>query len=544
MAFLSRVLRRRVAPLGLAGGALWLADDSLCHGVARRNLRAMMTGAILVFEYKLRWTPETSDEVHARVSKRLVNCMRENEGLYVKFGQALGTMDAILPEAYRVELRTMCDQAKTFPFRDVRRVIEADLGRPLEEMFSEFEEEPIASASIAQVHRARLRSPPAPSDGDSSCGDLVAVKVQKPNIPAQNGCDLAMYRLMLGVIEYAFELPMVWTYEYTRGQLEAELDFRIEAANAERCARDLDCCQHLKDRVVIPRVYGDVSGQRTLVMEWIDCLAPVSDLPALRQAGLDVEEVMRTATQIFGHQIFSTGHVHCDPHPGNLLVRRGVGREAFQIVLLDHGLYCELPGALRREYADFWVALALGDGAEAVRLCQGWGIADADAAQLFASLTQFRRVNLSAGRLGSVSSLFRPPSGQARPPLGRPRMTPEEAAAAQARLKARAQKVLADTSSFPQELFFVGRSLNMIRSANFSLGSVVNRVAVLAECAAAGAELGRADSRGQRLALFKFRFVVRSLCLLDRFVQAWRYGLGQVLAMRYLLTFSECSSPE
>ena len=114
MAFLSRVLRRRVAPLGLAGVALWLADDSYGYGVARRNLRAMMTGVILGLEYKIRWTPETSDEVHSRVSKRLVDCLRENEGLYVKFGQALGTMDVILPEAYRVELRTLCDQAKTF----------------------------------------------------------------------------------------------------------------------------------------------------------------------------------------------------------------------------------------------------------------------------------------------------------------------------------------------------------------------------------------------------------------------------------------------
>jgi len=257
------------------------------------------------------------------------------------------------------------------------------------------------------------------------------------------------------------------------------------------------------------------------------------------------QEVMRVATEVFGHQIFSTGHVHCDPHPGNLLVRHAPAESThrWQLVLLDHGLYCELPQKLRQEYADFWVAAALSDRDTTVRICRSWGIKDEEAAELFASLTQFRRVRLTGSRAGSVANLFAQspglPSAQPKP---HKKLSPEEVAAAQARLKARAKQVLGDTRAFPQELLFVGRCLNMIRSANFALGSAVNRVAILAECAATGSAIGEGvlgamDDRTRRLASLRFHFKVQTLVLMDKVlrvgsgmrdhVSSWRnYFLG------------------
>mmetsp|Transcript_50158 Transcript_50158/g.160529 ORF Transcript_50158/g.160529 Transcript_50158/m.160529 type:complete len:572 (+) Transcript_50158:62-1777(+) len=543
----SKAIRQGVLPVGSAVGLAWFTDEFYGHRVMQRTLRALGTGAMMIWEYKLRWTPETSSAVHARVARRLVACLKQNEGLYVKFGQALASMDVILPEEYKTELRVLHDQAATFPFRDVRRVVEAEMGRPLAEVFAEFEEEPVASASIAQVHRAKLRKQGSAAEGSSSEDDklTVAVKVQKPNIPVQNGFDLAMYRLVLEVFDWAFEIPLAWTYGYTRKQLEAELDFRVEAANARRCARELEASPRLRGRVVVPRVHAELSGRRVLVMEWIDCIAPASDGPALRRAGLEPADVMLTATEVFGFQIFSTGHVHCDPHPGNLLVRRKPEgpAAAWQLVLLDHGLYCEMPEQLRRDYADFWVATALGNHEAMIRLCRGWGVTDPEASELLASLVQFRRVRISASRWSAVAGLFGQQSpaagpGAAPPAAAQPRAkpTPKEMAEAQARLKARAQKVLGDTRAFPQELLFVGRNMNMIRSANFALGRVVNRVAILAECAAEGSSVvGRPLAAGDRmarwLALCRFHATVRSFLALD---QLFRLYSGVCLRLMQL----------
>eukprot|EP00928_Gymnodinium_smaydae_P028428 TRINITY_DN21688_c0_g2_i1.p1 TRINITY_DN21688_c0_g2~~TRINITY_DN21688_c0_g2_i1.p1 ORF type:complete len:585 (+),score=111.00 TRINITY_DN21688_c0_g2_i1:39-1793(+) len=537
----ARLCKRCIIPVGGAVGVAWAVDEFYAHQVMQRTLRTLKTGAFLLWEYKVRWSPETSCEIHARVAASLVDCMKKNEGLYVKFGQAMSTMDVVLPDEYKKELKTLHDQAATFGFDEVRRVIESELGCSLEDVFAEFDETPIASASIAQVHKARLRSRTEDKTGrslaDRGLGEFVAVKVQKPNIPAQNACDLAVYNLVLRVLEYAFELPLAWTYDFTRKQLEAELDFRIEASNAERASQELSNTLHLRDRVVIPSVHRNLLSQRVMVMEWIDAIGAASDSEALKNAGLSAKDVMQTATEVFGYQIFSTGHVHCDPHPGNLLVRLAPEgtRAGWQLVLLDHGLYCNMSEKLRREYADFWVAAALGDREATRRICRSWGIADGSAAELFASLTQFRRVRFEAGRRGAVASLFGSAPAKARgvdatQPLAyqsgaaaRRRPSPEEIAAAQAKLKERAKQVLADTSSFPQELFFVGRSLNIIRSANFSLGGAVNRVAILAESAAqgsalSGGALASLDARARRFALLRFRSQVQVLLLADRLV--------------------------
>lgn len=518
----SRLLRGLPVLVGV-GGATWAADELYWHRVLQRSARTVKAGIYLLWQYKVCWTPETSDLVHGRVAKRLVDCLRRNEGLYVKFGQAMSTMDIVLPQEYKNELRTLHDQAATFDFPEVRNVVEGELGKKIEDVFSDFEEKPIASASIAQVHRATLR-PEFAADGQ---GLPVAVKVQKPNIKAQNGWDLFLYKIVLLVVERAFDLPMVWTYDYTRQQLSDELDFRVEAVHAKRAQEELDACRHLKGKVVVPKVQEKVSGQRVLVMEWIDALGPASDAAALQKANLKPSDIMRTAMEAFGHQIFSTGHVHCDPHPGNLLVRLSPPGSAqrWQLVLLDHGLYCELNPKLRREYADFWVSAALGDTEKTVKICSQWGIVDQDAAELFASLTQFRRVRLGGvGRLANLAQLYSGNSSAIPDEVKtkRAKMTPKQLAEAQTQLKARAKKILGDTSAFPRELLFVGRSLNMIRSANFALGTAVNRVAILAECAAAGSTLNN-DALSKRFEIMKFHLRVQSLLGLYRLVQWYQH---------------------
>eukprot|EP00435_Cladocopium_sp_Y103_P048611 s643_g14.t1 len=115
----SRLLRGLPVLVGV-GGATWAADELYWHRVLQRSARTVKAGIYLLWQYKVCWTPETSDLVHGRVAKRLVDCLRRNEGLYVKFGQAMSTMDIVLPQEYKNELRTLHDQAATFDFPEAR----------------------------------------------------------------------------------------------------------------------------------------------------------------------------------------------------------------------------------------------------------------------------------------------------------------------------------------------------------------------------------------------------------------------------------------
>lgn len=153
----------------------------------------------------------------------------ENDGLYVKFGQGIATMDHILPPPFYKHMSKLQDKAKATSFDKIRAVFEEDLGRPIEEVFAEFDPEPIASASIAQVHRAKLRS-----------GESVAVKIQKPNIQKQFGSDMLMHYLINWVLEKAFDLPLLQFVDDIQASLKKELDFRIEAANAVRGRRNFE----------------------------------------------------------------------------------------------------------------------------------------------------------------------------------------------------------------------------------------------------------------------------------------------------------------
>ena len=440
---------RKIAGFLGVTGAAYAYDKYECYSVAERSLRAIGTGVYLTYQYKVVWTPENASEVNGRVARRLVDTCKRNEGLYVKFGQALASMAFALPREYIEPLGELHDKAMTFPLEEVKKIINAEVG---DIALTDFEDAPVASASLAQVHKAKLN------------GKMVAVKIQKPNVAVQAEWDLRMYHILLTVLELFFDLPLDWTYEYTKAQLLGEVDFRSEAEHSNRAAKEFQQSPSLRDCIYVPVIYA--CSKRVIISEWIENAMKVTDKEQIVAAGLDSHQVVSDAVSAFAYQIFHVGHVHCDPHPGNLLVRCKPGGRAGQheVVVIDHGLYVELPEELRLDYANFWVAMAPPMNTAALQAtCTKWGIQDFE---LYAKITAFNK----QGERSAEDMVMQEASKKTKTEL-------------QALMKERIKRALNDTSLFPRPLLFVGRCQNYIRATNWAHGNPIDRFAVMMQYA-------------------------------------------------------------
>ena len=284
-----------------------------------------------------------------RAEERLRLAAEELGPAFVKLGQILSMRPDLLPHPYILELRKLQSEVQPLPFDEFRATLVAELGREPEEIFSEFDPVPAASASLAQVYFAKLRE----------SGDRVAVKIQKPGVERTVQIDLDLAAWLAGQIHRhlealrPFDLPAAIA-EARQGMLR-ELDFRTEARNQEY----FNALNPEPTQVFAPRVYSDYCTRRVLVMERVDG-RPVS------QPGLPVEQCRALAghgAQSIVRQILISGFFHADPHAGNVLVTPD-GRLCF----LDWGLAGHLTRRLRQALADFWVAAVDQDAERIVQI--------------------------------------------------------------------------------------------------------------------------------------------------------------------------------
>ena len=263
---------------------------------------------------------------------------------FVKAGQMLALRPDYIPLEYAEALRGLHSQATPFPGTQAVEIIEAELGAPLGALYAEFDIEPFAAASLAQVHRARLFD-----------GRQVAVKVQRPDVEAQVEEDLAL----LATLARRFERYQPVSFAFRPSQAVAELtqftrrelDFRREARTAERL-RELLAGD---DRIVIPAVITDRSSRRVLTTDFLVGLPP-EPAAELRRAGLDPEAVLRAGAAAMLRMIFQFGLFHADPHPGNVLFLPGD-----RVGFVDFGLVGRLDPSERRRMALMLWALVDGD---------------------------------------------------------------------------------------------------------------------------------------------------------------------------------------
>ena len=280
---------------------------------------------------------------HRRGAARVLDAAEALGGVLIKAGQFASTRPDLLPQAYTSTLSSLQDRLPPQPSSVIQEAVARELGRPLDEVFSRFDESPVAAASIAQVHRARLH------DGRS-----VAVKVQYPGIADLVEADLAALEAIFAAVarlEPSVRLQPI--ADFLRWTLPLELDFRREARSIE----SLRVALSGRDDVVVPGVVEELTTGRLLVMQYVEGVK-VTDRGGLERAGLDPRAVAELLNDVYAEQLFGHGVLHADPHPGNLLVQSG--QDGPRLVILDHGLTLDLEPSFVTALGR--LVAALGDG--------------------------------------------------------------------------------------------------------------------------------------------------------------------------------------
>jgi ubiquinone biosynthesis protein len=288
---------------------------------------------------------------------RIRRALEDLGPIFIKFGQIISTRRDLLPDDIAAELSQLQDRVPPFPSDAARRMIETALGQPIEALFESFEDTPLASASIAQVHAATLAG-----------GREVVVKVLRPDIEKQIRRDVGLMYYVAGLAErYWSEGPrlrpceVVEQYEQT---ILDELDLLREAANASELRRNFAGGRKL----YVPEIYWPLARRNVMVMERIHGI-PISDIDGLRQAGIDLRELSENGVEIFFTQVFRHNFFHADMHPGNIFV----GSDG-RYMAVDFGIMGTLSPEDQRYLAENFVAFFNRDYRRVAELhvASGW----------------------------------------------------------------------------------------------------------------------------------------------------------------------------
>ena len=292
---------------------------------------------------------------------------------FIKLGQLLSTRPDVVGRDLAHELSHLQHDSPADPPSRIREIVQDELGRPIEELFDGFEDTPVASASIGQVHRARLKT-----------GEPVVVKVQHAGIQDVVRKDMdvltGLAELVKRLPEFAAYRPVETVAEFRR-TLRRELDFGREERNLNhffgRYGQNHD--------VRIPQPYSDYCTPRVLTMEWIEGV-PLHDEQRLNSLGFDREEIARKGAEFYIETIFADGFYHADPHPGNILLIQGN-----TIALLDFGMVGRIDEDLREQIEDMLVAISNQDSIHLTSILMRLGSVpgDLDEAALRSDVTDF-----------------------------------------------------------------------------------------------------------------------------------------------------------
>lgn len=289
-------------------------------------------------------------------------------GVLIKVGQFLSARLDVLPREITGELSGLQDEVGAESAEAIRQVVEAELGAPIEERFAEFEPSPIASASIGQVHRARLSG----ESPDARRFPSIVVKVQRPNIEEIVRIDLAAITTVGGwvkrfrVVRRHMNVPAL-IEEFSRTLFE-EIDYLAEGRNAERFESDF---RERRD-IRVPQIVWSHTTRRVLTLEDVGAIK-IDDYQAIEGAGIDRGAVAERLVDAYLKQLFEDGFFHADPHPGNLFVHpRGAG--SFELTFVDFGMTGVLPSATFAGLREALIAVGTRDAGRLVEAYRRLGI--------------------------------------------------------------------------------------------------------------------------------------------------------------------------
>jgi len=334
--------------------------------------RIGMSGALEKAGKVLHWR-RAEEAARLRPPERLRHVLEDLGPTFVKLGQVLATRVDVFDPEWRAEFARLQEKAPAVPWEDIHAQLSEDLGEPPEDVFAVVDSEPLAAASLAQVHRARLLD-----------GRQVILKVRRPGIRPTIEADLRLLRRLAEIVES--EAPEMRQYrprdlvkQFARS-LRRELDFAAECRNAERIAAALEP----DSGIVVPEVFWDYSGERLNVQRLIEGIAG-NDIEGVESAGLDRHRIARRGTHAILVMILEHGFFHADPHPGNV---KYLSEE--RIALLDFGMVGRLSEARRHEVADLLHGLVSRDADRVQRILLEWSMdTDTDADRLEEDIVDF-----------------------------------------------------------------------------------------------------------------------------------------------------------
>lgn len=315
---------------------------------ARALLGALLWDVVLAHLGLGALARRTRTHRYRRLARRFRALATDLGGVWIKVGQFLSARVDVLPEEVTSELAGLQDEVPPEPLEAVRRVVEAELGEPLEAAFAWFDPTPLASASLGQVHRARLKT-----------GEAVAVKVQRPGIEDLIRVDLAALRRVLGWLQryrpITRRVDLEALFQEFSRTLWQEVDYLAEAENARRFA-----AMFADDPAVrIPAVYDQRTTRRVLTLEDVYFIK-IIDFQAIDEAGVDRAEVADRLLRTYLEQIFIQGFFHADPHPGNLFVEP-LGEGRWRLVFVDFGMVGRLTPQAKAGLRELAIAVATRD---------------------------------------------------------------------------------------------------------------------------------------------------------------------------------------
>ncbi|CAG8439463.1 1326_t:CDS:2 [Ambispora leptoticha] len=424
-----------------------------CAG-AFRSAVTIVSCCLCMLEYKvlhLRYasTGYDSDEykaarnlVHLRCAYRLLRLCKLNTGVYIKgvdltvAGQHLASLTYVVPKQYTDVLSVLQDRAPYRAMSEIEKIIKEEFdGQGSKDLFSEFDETPLAAASLAQVHRAITKD-----------GREAAVKVQYPDVSRLFNVDVWTMQTMSDLISYFFpEFELGWIVTEFKQNLIAEFDFKAEGRNGELTKQRF---AHRGESFAVPEIYHELSTKRVLTMQFIRGVK-INDLNGLKKLGADPAWVRNQLLEIFAEMIFCHGIVHCDPHPGNALVAISPVTKKPQLILLDHGLYRELSDDFRKTYCALWKALILNDAKALKESAESLGVGEYTN---FLPLIFTQRIPDSTSLLGED-------------------LSPEDRAILHDQLKnVTLNDLLVFLERLPRDMLLVFRTINLLRGIHRQLG--------------------------------------------------------------------------
>lgn len=376
---------------------------------------------------------------HVRTAERIYSLCIRSKGVYIKFGQYISTLDRIIPKEVSDVLKRLQDSCPPHSLETMKIVLDTNISDWKDFIF-ELEEKPIGSASLAQVHRAKLVD-----------GSIVAIKLQYPELRLQFDLDISTLSFLARNLTRYLKwydvnfINMEDIFEKFRTSVQNEMNFYIEVNNSDKMRGFLK--NNLN--VIIPRVKYELSSKRVITMDYISGTR-IDDNRSIKEVlHLNTNECGQILVDLYLSMIFKYGYIHCDPHPGNILVRNHpFDPKRPQIVLLDHGFYRYLKDDVRKNFAELWISLINRDDKRIKVLAKWFGIEQK--ANYLSIIFLFRTKNVQ--KIGDGFS-------------------PEEINRLRDKDVLSLMNVGHMLDEFSEDILMIIRTMNMIGSRNLSLGN-------------------------------------------------------------------------